>query len=182
MRYYMVLITTCVFFASCLKQSIPDAMLSDKHRNTGGVTAMLSYEIKGIPVQISVPDAGSQNPLYATLSCIKYPGFYSLSGLSSTGEITFTFYTDTLTLGNYTYNGSYGEEFFMSFYNENQYTVITTDYLTFSVTSYENGCISGSFSGQLTPMINNGNNGFIHGDYGSTKITNGVFQNIPVFY
>lgn len=181
MRYYLALIATCVFFASCLKQSIPDAMLAAKRESNGGATATLSYEINGNPVQISVPNAGSQNIWNKTLSCDKYPGFYGLEGLSSTGEITFTFYTDTLTLGDYTYNGSYGEQFFARYNGVDLYTVVATDYLTFSVASYDNGRISGSFSGQLTPMISNGNNGFIHGDFNSTKITKGVFQNVPVF-
>lgn len=182
MKFYLILITIFIFLTSCLKQSIPDAMLAAKRESTGGGTATLSYEVKGTPVQISVPNAANQTPGYRTLSCEKHPGYYALSGISSTGEIAFLFYTDTLILGDYTYNGSYGEEFFMSYNNENQYTVVATDYLTFSVTSYENGRISGSFSGQLTPMISDGNGGFEHGPYSSTKVTKGVFQNVPVFY
>jgi hypothetical protein len=184
MKSYLVLIVTSVFFASCLKQSIPDAMLAARRESTGGGTATLSYEVKGVPVQISVPDAANQPPGYRTLSCIKDAGsgYYALSGVSSIGEIAFLFYTDTLILGDYTYNGSYGEQFFTSYNNENQYTVVATDYLTFSITSYENSRISGNFSGQLTPMISDGNGGFEYGPYSSTKITKGVFKNVPVFY
>ncbi|MFT3751170.1 MAG: hypothetical protein QM768_22855 [Agriterribacter sp.] len=183
MKYLLLFFTSCISFASCLKQSIPDAMLAAKRDGVAAEsTATLSYEIKGIPVQISVPNAGSQNSLYATLSCVKFPGFYALSGISNTGDISFRFYTDSLTLGDYTYNGSYGEEFFISYNGESEYSIVATDYLTFSVTSYENGRISGTFSGQLTPVISDGNNGFANGEYNSTKITKGIFKNVPVFY
>lgn len=182
MKSYLVLFVISIFFASCLKQSIPDAMLAARKGNTGVTTATLGYQVNGSPVQISVSDAINQSPGYRTLSCIKDAGYYGLSGVSNTREISFVFFTDTLVLGDYSYNGSYGESFFLRYNGVEQYTAVATDYLTFSVTSYENSRISGSFSGQLTPMISDGNGGFTYGSYNSTKITNGVFKNVPVFY
>ncbi len=52
--------------------------------------------------------------------------------------------------------------------------------MSFTITSYSNGHISGNFSGVLTPLADANNNVF--GDPGSVIITNGSFKNVPVFY
>mgnify|MGYP001598868340 FL=1 len=93
MKLYITAAVAAILFSSCLKQSIPDAMLAAK--NSGGqgpVTATLSYEVNGNPVNISVNDADNQDRNYYTLGCGK-SGNYILEALSSSGEFTFTFYT-----------------------------------------------------------------------------------------
>ena len=168
--------------SSCLKQSIPGAMLASKNPGgQGGATATLSYKINGNAVNISVKDAESQDTNYYTLGCTKSAG-YVLDGLSSSGEITFIFYTDSLTIGNYNYTGNYGDMYFVSYNGQDEYAHVSSDSMSFNVTSYKNGLISGNFSGQLTPLISAGNPNNTYGVPGSTLITNGSFQNVPVFY
>jgi hypothetical protein len=157
-------------------------MLASKNSSQGSATATLSYKINGNAVNISVTNAESQDPIYYTLGCTKSTGYYSLDGLSSSGEITFSFYTDSLTIGNYQYTGSYGDMYFISYSGQDEYAHVATDSMSFNITSYKNGLISGNFSGQLTPMISAGNPNNTYGASGSTLITNGSFQNVPVFY
>jgi hypothetical protein len=182
MKLYLVAAAISILLSSCLKQSIPDAMLASQNPGgQGGVTATLSYKINGNAVSISVNDAENQDPNYYTLGCSKATG-YVLEGLSSSGEITFTFYTDSLTKGNYVYTGNYGDMYFISYNGQDEYAHVPSDSLSFNVTSYKNGLISGNFSGQLTPLISAGNPNNTYGVPGSTVITNGSFQNVPVFY
>ncbi len=183
MKVYLMTAVIATFFSSCLKQSIPDAMLASK--NSGGqnsTTATLSYEINGNTVKISVNDADNQNPNLYTLGCSKSMGNYNLDGLSSSGETTFTFYTDSLTVGNYKYTGIYGDMFFISYNGMNEFVHAASDSMIFNITSYNNGHISGTFSGLLTPLITAGNPNNIYGTTGSILITKGSFQNVPVFY
>jgi hypothetical protein len=182
MKFYLIVAATTLLFSSCLKESIPDAMLNSKRSSTGGGTASLSYELNGHPVQITVADAGNQDPIFYTLGCSKSAGLYSLSGLSSSGETTFYFYTDSLTTIKYTYTGSYGDMYFISYNGEDEYAHAASDNLSFTITSYNKGHISGNFSGQLTPLIAAGTFNNIYGTPGSVMITNGSFQNVPVFY
>lgn len=156
-------------------------LASQNSGGQAGVTATLSYKINGSAVNISVKNAESQDPSYYTLGCTKSTG-YNLDGLSSSGEITFTFYTDSLTIGNYKYTGSYGDMYFISYNGQDEYVHAPSDSLSFNITSYKNGLISGNFSGQLTPLISAGNPTNTYGVSGSTLITNGSFQNVPVFY
>ena len=154
MRFYVIALLMAIFLSSCLKQSIPDAMLGSK--NSGGrgkVTATLSYKINGNAVNISVNDADNQNPNPYTLGCSKYAGYYALHGLSNSGETAFSFYTDSLTVGNYKYMGTYGDMFFISYNGTNEYVHAASDSMSFNITSYNNGHISGNFSGVLTPLI-----------------------------
>ncbi len=172
-----------IFLSSCLKQSIPDAMLASKNSGKqSSTTATLSYKINGNAVNISVDDADNQNLNLYTLGCSKDAGYYVLQGLSSSGETTFVFYTDSLTVGNYKYIGTYGDMFFISYNGTNEYVHAASDSMSFNITSYNNGHISGNFSGQLTPMITAGYPNNTYGALGSVLITNGSFQNVPVFY
>ena len=182
MKFYLIAAVLSVLLPSCLKQSIPDAMLaSENSGGQGDVTATLSYKINGNAVNITVSDAGSQDPNSYTLGCTKFGG-YILDGVSSSGEFTFNFGTDSLTIGNYIYTGIYGDMFFIDYNNQNEYAHAPTDSMSFNVTSYKNGLISGNFSGQLTPMISAGIPYNTYGAPGSTLITNGSFKNVPVFY
>lgn len=180
MRFYVRALLTMFFLSSCLKQSIPDAMLGVK--NSGGpakITATLSYKINGNVVNISVDDVDNQGGAY-TLGCRLNPGYYSLIGKSNSGEISFDFYTDSLAVGNYKFLGTYGDMFFIDYNNTNEYVHAPADSMCFNITSNNNGHISGNFSGALTPLLDPNNN--TYGDPGSVLITNGSFKNVPVFY
>ncbi|CAN5697490.1 hypothetical protein BH11BAC3_BH11BAC3_23760 [soil metagenome] len=124
----------------------------------------------------------NQNPYSYRLACSKSAGYYVLSGLSGSGETTFLFYTDSLTTTSYSYTAIYGDMFFIDYNGENEYVHAPTDNLVFNITSYDKGYISGNFSGQLTPLVTAGNSNNIFGSPGSIMITNGSFQNVPVFY
>ena len=183
MKFYLMATAGMILFSSCLKQSIPDAMLGSKNSNGQGSTATLSYEINSNPVNITVDDADNQgsNTNYI-LGCSKNPGYYNLDAVSSTGEFTFSFYTDSLNVGNYIYNGAYGPMFFTGYNGTNEYAYAPSDSMSFNITSYNNGHISGNFSGVLTPMIAAGNPYNTYGTASSVSITNGSFKNVPVFY
>ena len=178
MKFYLVTAVTAILLSSCLKQSIPDAMLASQ--NAGNITATLSYKNNGNAVSISVANADNQNPNPYTLGCSKFVGYYNLDGLSNSGEITFSFPTDTLTVGNYKYTSIYGDMFFISYNGADEYVHAPNDSMSFNITFYKNGHISGNFSGLLTPLVDPTNN--IYGAPSSVVITNGTFQNVPVFY
>ena len=184
MKFYFIAIIVMIIFASCLKQSIPDAILASKNSGgKGSITATLSYKINGNPVNISLADADHQNSYpYYTLACSKNPGYYSMEGISNSGETTFTFYTDSLAVGNYKYTGAYLDMFFISYNGTNEFVHAPQDSMSINITSYKNGHISGNFSGALTPMIAAGNPNNTYGTPGSVLITNGSFANVPVFY
>lgn len=183
MKFYLIGAVMMIALSSCLKQSIPDAMLDPEHSGKGSTTATLSYEINGNAVNISVPDADHQSTYpYRTLYCSKDPGYYNLGGVSNTGEIVFSFQTDSLKVGNYKYTGANGEIFFTDYNNTNEFIYAATDSMSFNITSYNNGHISGNFSGVLTPMIAAGNPRNTYGAASSVFITKGSFKNIPVFY
>jgi hypothetical protein len=182
MKFYLIAAATILLFSSCLKQSIADAMLHPKGSEAAGATATLSYELNGNPVKITVPNAGRQDPNAYALGVSKSPGRYSLSGLNTTGETNFLFYTDSLTTVKYSYTGNYSDMFFISYNNQDEFVHVASDFLSFTITSYNNGRISGTFSGQLTPLISAGTINNIYGAPGSILITNGVFENVPVFY
>jgi hypothetical protein len=181
MKFSLIAVSIVIFFSSCLKQSIADAMLASKDSEQQGTTATLSYEINGTLVKLSVDNADNQNPNDYILVCSK-SGYYMLDALTNSGEFTFSFYTDSLTVGNYTYTGAYGDMFFLAYNGTNEYVHALSDNMSFNVTSYENGHISGNFAGVLTPMITAGNPDNTYGTPGSVLITNGSFQNVPVFY
>ncbi len=183
MKFYMIAAVVMIFLSSCLKESIPDAMrASENSRGQAKTTATLSYEINGNAVNISVDDADNQDPSYYKLGCAKNPGYYALQGLSAFGEFNFAFYTDSLTVGNYKYTGADGDMFFTDYNGTNEYVHAASDSMSLNITSYNNGYISGNFSGQLTPMITAGNPNNTYGTSGSVLITNGSFQNVPIFY
>jgi hypothetical protein len=181
MKLYLITAATTILLSSCLKQSIPDAMLASQNAGGhGNVTATLSYKINGNPVNISVNDADNQSPTQYTLGCTKSVTFYSLDGISSSGETSFIFYTDSLAIGNYKYIGTYGDMYFILYNGTNEFVHAPSDSMSFNITSYKNGHISGNFSGLLTPLLDPNTN--TYGASGSVLITNGTFQNVPVFY
>jgi hypothetical protein len=173
-RFYLTIVVMMVVMSSCLKQSIADAMLNEE--GTKKITATLSYEINGNKVNVLVPDAGNQVQGNRKLYCEKMNGFV-LSALVDNGDFVFTFFTDSLRLGNYQYLGSYGPSYVTSFEGRPQYVYAASDRMIFNITTNSGGHISGNFSGRLTPYTNPG-----YGAIGSVVITNGLFTNVPVFY
>ena len=178
-KSYLATVVMAILVTGCLKQSIPDAMLSSGKHAT---TATLSYKINGTAVNLSVADADNQGATSYTLGCSKYQGYYNLDALTSSGEFTFSFYTDSLIAGNYKYTSGYGDMFFIDNNNTDEYVHAPSDSMSFNITSYSNGHISGNFSGVLTPLVNSGPINNVYGISSSVFITNGSFQNVPVFY
>jgi hypothetical protein len=147
MKLYFVLIAVSILLSSCFKKSIADAMLESK--NGPKVTATFSYEINGTPVSVTVKDADHQG-LYPELDCEKGNG-YVLG--CSTNDFVFTFYTDSLKLGNYQYTSAFRDTYVVTYPSTPDYIAGPTDYMDVNITSYNNGHISGNFSGKLTPAI-----------------------------
>ncbi|MEJ0103991.1 MAG: hypothetical protein WDO19_16130 [Bacteroidota bacterium] len=174
MKFYLIITAVTILLSSCLKQSIPDAMLGTSGKKTR-ITATMSYEINGNLVTISVDDADHQGPGIHTLECVKSNG-YVLSAVSGYGEFVFTFLTDSLKVGSYNYPAAWGPTYVTDFQGP-QYVYNPTDNMNFDVTQYKDGHISGNFSGQLTPMING-----VYGVPSSVLIKNGSFNNVPIVY
>ncbi len=178
-----------LFLSSCLKQSIADAMIANQNSETQAGAATMTYMINGNTVTNIVTDPDSQSPNAYQLGCSKiyYPGasnpLYNIDCISTSGEMTFTFGTDSLTIGHYYYLGAWGVDLFVTSYNgEDEFVHDPQDSIIFNITSYSHGHISGNFSGRLTPMITAGNPNNIYGTPGSVLITKGSFKNVPVFY
>lgn len=147
--------------------------------------ATMTYAVNGNIVTNTVIDPDSQNPAAYQLGCSKtlYQGttstVYNLDCVSATGELTFTFLTDSLTVGNYNLTGAY-DMFVLSYNGANEYVYAATDSISFNITSYTKGHISGNFSGQLTPLVQSGFS--IQADGPPVSITKGNFKDVPVFY
>ena len=180
-----------IFLSSCLKQSIADAMIEDQNSNGGNSprVATLSYAVNGNTVTTSVNYPDNQSSTGYELGCSKtlYPGtnfpVYNLDCVSASGELTFTFFTDSLAVGNYTYNGGMVSDMFVLDYNNTAAFVHDpADNISVTITSYTKGHISGTFSGKLTPMIAAGYPANTYGTPGSVLITKGSFKDVPVFY
>jgi hypothetical protein len=178
-KFYLIIAAVSIILSSCLKQSIPDAMLNKPDGQNQ--TATLRYEINGKLVLISVRDSENGAGGFRTLECVKAGG-YVLSGVSSSGDFVFTFYADSLQVGNYKYLSSYGPSYVTTFEGRPQYVYGPADNMNFNVTTYKDGRISGNFTGQLTPAISQGNPNNVYGTPGSVVIRNGSFTNIPVIY
>lgn len=177
MKFYLILFAVSVLLSSCLKQSIADAMLD----TAKGETVTLSYEINGTAVKLSVRDADNQGGGYYNyykLACHKSNG-YNFYGITDHGEFTFSFYTDSLKVGNYKYTAT--REYVTDF-GFPCYMAGPTDNMNINVTSYTKGRISGNFTGQISPAPMQGPYGPVFGAYGSVVIKNGLFSNVPVIY
>jgi hypothetical protein len=188
MKELLIAFLMILFLSSCLKQSIADAMLDKQNSGGSSGVATMTYMINGNTVTNSVNDPDSQSPVYYQLGCSKtlYPGtnstVYILDCVGTTGETTFIFATDSLTVGNYSYTGIYGDIFVLSYNGADEFIHDLSDSISFNITSYSKGHISGNFSGRLTPMITAGNPYNTYGPSGSVLITEGSFKNVPVFY
>jgi len=105
-----------------------------------------------------------------------------IRGSSPRFIMAYIFFTDSLALGNYAYTGIYGDMFVLSYNGTDEFVHDLSDSISFNITSYSQGNISGNFSGRLTPMITAGNPNITYGSPGSVLITKGSFKDVPVFY
>ena len=176
MKFIWIVAIASFTFSSCLKQSIPDAMLGRTVQQADKVNASLSYEINGTPVKVTVEDADNQPPGFRRLYCEK-SGSYNFNALVTGGEFVYTFFTDSLKVGNYQYPIGSGGIYVTDFQGKAEYVYSPTDYLNFTITTYKDGHISGNFAGQLTP-----GDGIGFGAASSVVIKNGSFTNVPIFY
>jgi hypothetical protein len=190
MKQLLIASLVIISLSSCLKQSIADAMIDHNYRAQGSASvATMTFAVNGNTVTTSVKHPDTQSPTGYELGCSKtfYPGtnfpIYNLDCVATSGEITFTFFTDSLAVGNYTYTTGMGGDMFVLDYN---YTSIfvhdPADKISFNITSYTKGHISGNFSGKLTPMVAPGYPLNTYGTPGSILITQGSFKDVPVFY
>jgi len=191
MKKLLTAILMIIFLSSCLKQSIADAMIDDQYSNGGNSprVATMSYAVNGNTVTTTVNYPDNQSSTGYELGCSKtfYPGtnstIYNLDCVSTSGELTFTFFTDSLTVGNYTYtSGMGGDLFVLDYNNTSAFVHAPVDNISFNVTSYSKGHISGTFTGKLTPMVSAGYPTNTYGTPGSVLITKGSFKDVPVFY
>lgn len=175
MKFYLIIAAITFFLSSCLKRSIPDAMLGISKQKK--LTATLSYEVNGNLMSISVDDADHQDPNFRTLACVKSNTYYYVDAIGDPfGEFTFNFYTDSLKVGSYNYPSNSGG-IFVADWPGPAFVYYPTDNMNFNVTTYQDGHISGNFSGVLTPKPND-----IWGTPSSILIKNGSFKNVPVVY
>lgn len=180
MKIFLSFLFLIFTLSSCLKQTIAEAMQNSESNNVGDSDASISYRVNGTEVKTTLNQVQNNTTGYRRLYCQKDPAGYTLSFVSLTGELIFSFYTNTLQNKNYVYRGSNGTKFFLDYNNTNSYTRYPTDSMSFNITTIDNGHINGNFSGKLTPSIVGGAPD-TYGASGSILITNGTFKNIPVF-
>ena len=179
MKQFAAYLLLAITLSSCLKETIAGAMMKSETEALAGSSISMSYKVNGVLVQTTVNDLTN----YDRLSCTKTNNYsYVLSFGSSSGELSFQFYTDSLKTKNYVYSGTNGTQHFLSYNNTNGYARYATDSISFNVTSYTNRRISGNFSGRLTPSLVEGANTTTYGTPGSILITKGSFDNVPVSY
>lgn len=108
--------------------------------------------------------------------------FTAQKGTVSSTQKIFNFWVakDTLTLGTYHYDSTTaGGNTEITWSNNSTSHVLAFAGDTFSCTiaSYANGKINGTFKAKLTPIT-----GGLYGIHGSTLITDGIINNVPVIY
>lgn len=186
MKQFGAYILVAIVLSSCSKQSIADAMLQKEEQGSGGGSISMSYQVNGALVKTVVSDAANQGSL-KKLVCQK--SFYDINGMnyyrfvlslgSTSSELVFLFYTDSIRTTNYVYRSSSGTQHFLYYNNINGYIHDATDSMSINITTNTNNRISGNFSGRLTP---DGPTPNTYGAAGSIAITNGTFENIPLVY
>lgn len=182
MKYTALLLTLSIFLSSCLKESIPGAMLKKQHGTA--VPASFSYKLNGNPVNLTIDDVRNQITVpFAPLSCTKVPGRYEMFAMTEAGGFSLFFFTDSLVVGSYNYTtGDVGEMYVLDYFNQTEFLHAPTDRVSINVTSKANGYISGNFSAVLTPMVDGSTNPYIFGTPSSINVTEGKFSNVPLFY
>jgi len=181
MKSLVATITLALFFASCLKESIPEAIANKK--NGPKVPASFSFKVNGITKSYCVDDVRKQSTNPYSFSCTKTAGRYDIFGKVEIGAAYFSIYTDSLSVRNYTYtpadiwSTAVADTGYLPFY-----IYAPTDRISINISSYSNGYISGNFTALLTPVIDGSRIPYTYGAPSSIAITEGSFKNVPVFY
>ena len=177
MKSLAATITLALFLSSCLKESIPEAMANKK--NGPKVPASFSFKVNGITKSYSVEDVRMQGSYPYNLSCTKTANSYDIFGKVEIGSAYFSIYTDSLSVGNYSYPTARGgaDTGYLPFY-----IYAPTDRISINISSHSNGYISGNFTALLTPVTDAGRIPYTYGAPSSIAITEGSFKNVPVFY
>src|SRR3954470_5366221 len=98
MKQFLAYVLVAITLSSCLKETIPGAMLKAEEQRLGGSAISMSYQVNGVLVKTTVNDATNYNGTYHQLSCEKATYSvndngnyyrYGLSFLSTSGELTF---------------------------------------------------------------------------------------------
>jgi hypothetical protein len=187
MKQIIILFLAAVMLSSCLKQSIADAMLASMNVSNSGNFAVMSYDVNNNPVTITAINNydGQMLTTDSFVRCTKTADYYgnpvdyNIQALSTSGNrFDFDIYTDSLTVGNYSFDSLLiGIPYDVLVYNNITSAIYSsTDTLSINITSYSKGYINGNFTARLTPDLG------IWGTPGSTVITNGSFKNVQVFY
>lgn len=182
MKSLIVTISLALFFASCLKESIPEAI--DNKKNGPKVPASFSFKVNGIARSYSVEDVRKERTYsYPIFSCRKEVNRYDIHGQVESSSAYFSVYTDSLSVGNYSYTiadagtREIADTGYLPFF-----LLAPTDKINISISAHSNGYISGNFNAVLTPAIAGSSFPFTFGAPGSIVITEGSFKNVPVFY
>lgn len=112
MKSLAATITLALFLSSCLKESIPEAMANKK--NGPKVPASFSFKVNGITKSYSVEDVRMQGSYPYNLSCTKTANSYDIFGKVEIGSAYFSIYTDSLSVGNYSYPTARGGRYRVS--------------------------------------------------------------------
>jgi len=182
MKQIIILFLAAITLSSCLKQSIADAMLASVNSNP----AAMSYDVNDTLVTITAASNYDEQTSNDFVRCIKsdnsvygIPSDYNIEALSPSGNrFSFDISTDSLTIGNYSFDSLLiGEPYHVIVYNKRSSAIYSpVDTISINITSYSKGYIGGNFTARLTPVFDT------WGIPGSTIITNGSFKNVPVYY
>ena len=183
MKQFLSISFAAIFFASCTRDP-----------NTGNNTptiadGTLQYKVNGNLVtikNISIADA-EYTVFFKQLQGTAIPHTrYMFNGQKGANNIwVFGIQTDSLTLGNYTYDSTYlypSHILTTMTYNGQQSALFYRgDVMSINITSYSNGFISGNFTAKFTPL---GSLGTVpaYSTRGTTLITEGEFKNIKCIY
>lgn len=176
MKCLVATITLALLLSSCLKESIPEAMANKK--NGPKVPASFSFKVNGNTRSFSLEDVRRDTyPYY--FSCRKTANSYDIFGQVDAGKVYFSIYTDSLSVGNYSYPTATGwaDSGYLPFE-----IYAPTDRISINISSHSNGYISGNFTALLTPVTYAGTIPYTYGAPSSIAITEGSFKNVPVFY
>lgn len=142
----------------------------------------VQYKVNGSLVTIkSIPGGAGPNFIKRVQGGPLLQTYYLLNAYQDAdNQVSFAIVSDSLHVGNYTYDSTYGTYLADVTYNGHiSKQFYQGDYININITFYSNGYISGDFTAKLSPF----ENGLM--DYskrGTTLITEGIFKNIPCFY
>jgi hypothetical protein len=172
-----LLLPLAAFIASCSKDS---AIKSSE--------AIFQYKVNGnlvIIKNISVADSE-----YVLFKKTRW-GTYSIGGFKGANtEMRFGIVSDSLTIGKYIYDSASASAITTWGYPSNINVIVfyngqlsalayVGDSIIINITAHSNGYASGDFTAKLTPA---NTVGFDYSKRGTTRITEGIFKNIPWAY